>query len=68
MNYPINEVFEGTAELLLKHGERDVESHDVESGRSDIYVNYGGYKYHIVDIAGKIATITRIKESNYGKD
>ena len=68
MNYPINDIFEGTGELLLKHGERDCESHDVELGRSDIYVNYGVYKYLIVDVAGEITTITRIKRGNYGQD
>lgn len=68
MDYPINDIFEGTGELLLKQGKIDVESHDVELGRSDIYVNYGTYKYLIVDIAGEITTITRIKRSNYGQN
>ena len=69
MSYPINDIFEGVGGLLMKHGKRDLETHDIDLGRSDIYLDYGGYRYHVVDLAGELCTITRIKRGdNNGKN
>lgn len=71
MDYPINDIFEGTGELLLKHGKRGLETHDIESDRSVLYIEYGGYCYRVVDIAGEIRLIERVarlEENSNGKN
>ncbi len=60
MSYPINDIFEGVGELLLKHGEKDLETHDIESGRSAFYIKYGGYYYRMIDVSGEIRLIERV--------
>lgn len=59
-DYPINDIFEGTGELLLTHGERDLETHDIDSDTSVIYIKYGGYYYRLIDVAGEIRLIERV--------
>lgn len=66
MSYPINDIFEGTGELLLKHGERDLETHDIESGQSVFYIKYGGYYYRVLDIDGEIRLIERVTRLERG--
>lgn len=60
MNYPINDIFEGTGELLLERGS-DVElCVDKEDERKVFwYMNYGDYNYLVVYKEGELQSITR---------
>lgn len=66
MDYPINDIFEGLADLLEKHGEfvdhvpTPVYCDDV------IRIIYGGYMYAIVKSRGKVMVIDRVEDTNNG--
>ena len=67
MTYPINDIFEGTRDLLIKHGKLELSVCDGEEEVS--YINYGGYFYRITTNSGNVVNINRIKiTSVYGKE
>lgn len=73
MSYPINEIYEGVAELLLKHGKHIFLSYTQELLMTDNYVKYGERIYKIRYVAGELCDIYRLpsnspKEVNNGKD
>ena len=69
MSYPINDIFEGTADLLMKNGKVELSTHNLDELEADIYIKYGGYTYLIVYIGGVLHSITRgDKEVNHGQD
>lgn len=70
MNYPINDIFEGTAELLLKHGIPLHSHYTPELNMVDTYISYGGFTYKLRDVEGKLNGIFRLprKEDDNGKD
>ena len=68
MSYPINDIFEGTADLLLEHGIL-LQSYDTpELNMVDTYISYGGYTYKLRYVAGELRDIYRFgkKESDNG--
>ena len=70
MNYPINDIFEGTGELLLERGS-DVELIvDKEDERTVFYyMTYGDYNYLVCYKEGDLQSITRVeKEDEDGQD
>lgn len=59
LSYPINDIFEGTGDLLIKHGEILRNIHPSARER-DIHLNYGGYTYILRYGGGELRDITRI--------
>ena len=69
MTYPINDIFEGTGDLLVEHGEVVDRVFDNKLHREDIYITYGQYRYLAVYAGGMLITITRMARRNYnGQD
>lgn len=70
MSYPINDVFEGVSDLLLKHGISKFTSFNGDTGTEDNYLKYGGYNYLVTYVNGDLHTITRLKreENSDGKN
>ena len=68
MSYPINDVFEGVADLLQKHGTSKFTSFNGDTGTEDNYLKYGGYNYLVTYVNDDLQTITRLKreENNNG--
>ena len=58
MDYPINDIFEGTGDLLIKHGEILRNIH-LGARERDVYLNYGGYTYLLRYVGGELRDITR---------
>ena len=70
MSYPINDIFEGTADLLLEHG-TDVELwlDKGDTNKMFYHINYGYFHYLVVYKDGKLQSITRCeKEDDNGQD
>lgn len=62
MNYPINDIFEGVGDLLMKHGVIELSVHNLDENTADIHIDYGEYKYHAVYIDGVLYSLSRIKK------
>ena len=70
MSYPINDIFEGTGDLLVKHGEILSNKHICDNKRL-IYLYYGGYTYLLSYAGGILLEISRIETKeveNNGKN
>lgn len=59
MSYPINDIFEGVADLLQEHGISKFTTFNGDEGKEENYLKYGGYNYLIVYIGGTLSSITR---------
>ena len=59
MNYPINDIFEGVADLLLEHGTSKYTTFNGDEGREDNYIKYGDYNYLLVYVNGQLRSINR---------
>ena len=69
MSYPINDIFEGTADLLENHGVLELSTHNLDDGRAELYIKYGGYNYLVVYIDGTLSSINRReREDDHGKN
>ena len=68
MSYPINEIFDGVADLLMVHGKHQPTTYNGYACRETKYVKYGGYDYEIVYVDDELQTISRIKEVSNGKN
>lgn len=70
MNYPINDVFEGTGDLLLEHGIPLNSHYTPEMNMLDTYISYGRFTYKLRYVDGKLSGIFRLprKEDDNGKD
>lgn len=67
MSYPINDIFEGTRDLLIKHGRLELSI--INEEEEVVYINYGGYYYRITTYSGDVVNINRVKiESVSGKE
>ena len=68
MSHPINDIFEGVADLLLEHGIL-LHSHDTpELNMVDTYISYGNYTYKLRYVAGELCGVFRLvkKEAEHG--
>lgn len=73
MSYPINDIFEGTGELLLKHGKQISLNYSPDFPMTDTYIEYGERIYKTRYVAGELCEIERLpnistKESINGKN
>ena len=70
MSYPINDIFEGTADLLMKHGVSKYTTFNGDGSREDNYLKYGSYNYLVVYVNGKLQSITRQnrEENEHGQN
>ena len=70
MSLPINDIFEGTGDLLIKHGDIVSNKHNFDGRGRVIVISYGGYTYTLTYERGVLYEITRmeIKENNNGKN
>lgn len=70
MSYPINDIFEGIADLLLAHGISLHSHYTPEMNMADTYIRYGGYTYKLRYVNGELNGIFRLarKEEEDGKD
>lgn len=67
MNYPINDIFEGVGDLLMKQGQIELSIHNIDENSADIYIDYDGYKYHACYSDGVLYALSRVKkEVNHG--
>lgn len=64
MSYPINDIFEGVADLLREHGASKFSTFNGDEGREDNYLKYGGYNYLVVYVNSELSSITRTERSN----
>lgn len=73
MDYPINDIFECTGELLLNHGKHITLNYSPELPMTDTYIEYGERIYKIRYVSGELCEIVRLpskstKESDNGKN
>lgn len=72
MSHPINDIFEGTADLLLEHGIPLHSHYTLEMDMVDTYISYGGFTYKLRYVDGKLngIGIFRLprKEEDNGQD
>lgn len=73
MSYPINDIYEVVADLLLKHGKHIFLSYDQNLRMTDNYIKYGERTYKIRYVAGELCDIYRFpvihqKEDDNGQD
>lgn len=70
MSYPINDIFEGTADLLLVHGIPLNNYYTPEMNMADTYISYGRFTYKLRYVNGELNGIFRLpsKEDEDGQD
>lgn len=70
MSYPINDIFEGTADLLLRIGVPLYNHYTPEMNMADTYISYGGFTYKLRYVDGELNDIFRLprKEKEDGQD
>lgn len=68
MSYPINDIFEGTADLLLAHGIPLHSCYTPEMNMADTYISYGGFTYKLRYVNGELNDIFRLPRKEFEDD